>query len=238
MESKDKIKEKVIAGAKKYKNNLLPKNILFIFLNNKKTKFIETKFYDFNYLHLTGLKYKGTAKEFFSACIDNKLSVKDFEIINPGFTRMKLDIMNNILDIHKSAKMIGNYNYSRQQLTVEKVVGNIRCCMGFSLDNNTKCFYSPKSILKDNINTLTDKTYRIIGILSKDVKKELYSEITYLSNDVMIDELFKNEDIGNLIDIEKLYSENKTYQNKINIFNEELEELRRNSDEEDENPDR
>ncbi len=56
MESKDKIKEKVIAGAKKYKNNLLPKNILFIFWNNKKIEFIETKFYDFNYLHLTGLK--------------------------------------------------------------------------------------------------------------------------------------------------------------------------------------
>ena len=56
MESQDKIKEKVIAGAQKYKNNLLPKNILFIFWNNKKIEFIETKFYDFNYLHLTGLK--------------------------------------------------------------------------------------------------------------------------------------------------------------------------------------
>ena len=57
--SKSEIIKRLSNGAKTYKENLLNKNILFIFENKeeKNLNFIETIFLPSNFLHLTGIKY-------------------------------------------------------------------------------------------------------------------------------------------------------------------------------------
>ena len=80
--SKNEMIKRICESAYKYKENLLNKNILFVYIN-KKTKeliSIETMFEKRNFLHLTGMKYSSSAKEFFSACLNMKLSPKDITI--------------------------------------------------------------------------------------------------------------------------------------------------------------
>ena len=52
--------KRICESAKKYKNNLLNKNIIFIFENKKKQKieYIEVLFLAQNFLHFTGIKYE------------------------------------------------------------------------------------------------------------------------------------------------------------------------------------
>ena len=57
--SKKEIINILYASAKKYQKYLLNKNIIFIYKDktDNKLNFIETYFQDFNFMHLTGIKY-------------------------------------------------------------------------------------------------------------------------------------------------------------------------------------
>lgn len=91
--NKDKVLENIINYAEKYKRNLQNKNIMFIFLNQNKLEYMETKFTKSNFLHLTGIKLKNkslNANSFFDRCIKNRITKNDFELRNDGTTRSKI----------------------------------------------------------------------------------------------------------------------------------------------------
>ena len=73
------------AGA--YRDNLVNRNLLFICANSAmRINSIETVFGAGNFLHMTGVKFKGgkelTPNSFYSLCIDRRLTVNDFEMAN------------------------------------------------------------------------------------------------------------------------------------------------------------
>ena len=83
-------------SAKKYNENLLNKNIMFVFEDKQigEISYIETVFNDYNFMHLTGIKYIKGASEFFKDCIRNKISLEMFlkEKV-PEELRMKISII-------------------------------------------------------------------------------------------------------------------------------------------------
>ena len=184
--------------AKKYKENLLNKNIMFIFKEkqNSKISYIETVFNDYNFMHLTGIKYTKGASKFFEDCINNRLSEKNIEIKNPIFTKLKLDVLENIVSINKSAKKIGTYNNSKILLKIEKVVGNTHCSIGFSniiKDEKIIKYYYPKTLLQEEFKKNVIEENKIIAIFTKNKKEKLYQEITYICNCISLREEISNE---------------------------------------------
>lgn len=134
--------------ATKYKNNLVNKNLLFIYYNKNKIEYIETKFLPSNFLHLTGLKYQrksnNNAIKFYKDILDKKVSLKNLEIKNEGTLKLKLNVLNMILDINYSAKMIGEFNSSFKSLLItEKIIGTNVYSMGFIKVGE---FYIPNTI--------------------------------------------------------------------------------------------
>ena len=123
-------------SAKKYQENLLNKKIIFIYKNKDNLDFIEALFKDSNFMHLTGIKYKKGANQFFIDCIQSKINSNDIEIKNKIFTSLKLQILENAMSINKSAKRIGIYNDGKTNIKIEKVIGNTHYCLGFSNLNN------------------------------------------------------------------------------------------------------
>ena len=57
------------------------------------TKTVEIGFRDMNFLHLTGVKTKLSAQQFYAACLESKLSEYDFEIDNKGKVQQKLMVL-------------------------------------------------------------------------------------------------------------------------------------------------
>ena len=196
-------------AARKYKENLLNKNIMFIFKDKKDNKlyYIETFFSRKNFLHLTGLIYKKTAREFFSECLNKTISKQDISIKSKKYTKSKLKILENAMSIGKVSNRIGDFNNNGTNLMVDKVLGGTNYCMGFSnKEKNKKLikYYYPKSLLKADIRKYTIEDNRIIVILSKQKNEKLYSQITYLSKNIKFLEVLKFSDIISKINYKEI----------------------------------
>lgn len=221
--SKKEIINRLYAGAKAYKENLLNKNILFIFENKKEKKLesIETIFLASNFLHLTGIEYPKSANKFLNDCLENKISKNNIYIKNKVFTKLKLEVLENAMCINKCAKAIGDFNQNKVNIKIEKVIGNTRCCLGLSNLNSNKQklkYYYPKTLLQDNLKNNVLNENKILAILSKNKNQKLYNEITYLSNKVLLSNLVNNKEINKIVDYQNIFSSNIKYQEKIKEF--------------------
>ncbi len=228
--------------AKIYSKNLQDYNIMFVIENKKSAasntsiEFIETIYYSHNFLHLTGMEYNSKnrsikskyqlATEFYYNLLNGKVSYKDINYKNPFTTQLKLDILNQLGNIEKSAKFLGNYNNTiKDMLYTEKVVGNISYCFGFVRDSRTKYFYLPNTTIKENIKNITDDTCNIVAILKKEKSKHFYSRITYIKNGIDLNCLTLNKNLINLIDFGHLEFGNKNdikNTERVNLFREKL----------------
>lgn len=177
--------------ADEYRNNLENRNLLLIFGDRKKAHSFETTFFQRNYLHLTGVipdqdKFK-SATEFYKACIDKRLTVDDFEFVSANLTEMKLSVLMQMMNIHKSAKMVGDYNFNKSQLYTERLAGGIFGCMGFIRENE---FYVPNTVIKEDLRDVTLKPqHRVLAIMRKKIASLEYKEVTYIAKGIKLEEL-------------------------------------------------
>lgn len=183
----------VVDGAKKYKKELLNKNLLILCHNKQKQlSKIELSFSASNYMHLTGLKMlpsideRGQKKDFpasvfFDRCLNQKLSPDSFVFADDGTTHKKLEVLPLLISKNLSAKMIGNYNSNQLKLSTEKLAGNNIACMGFvrTQKGNT---YVPNTVLKADIRDYTNNIARVIAVFRKEKQEQYYSECTYKAN--------------------------------------------------------
>ena len=202
------ILKKLKESAKIYKENLQNTNLLIIYNKNNRVEYIEVLFLARNFMHLTGVrsleksgKYK-KANQFYNACLNNKLSYKDIIIKDDGTTKLKLDIISNLVNIDKECKMIGMYDNSKKELITDILVGSVHMCVGLIRDSKT--YYIPNTLLKEDIRKLTIERYPIIGILKKKINEEKYQTLTYISKKMDISMITKNIELCNKINIECL----------------------------------
>lgn len=230
--TKEELATKIYAAAELYEKNLVNKNVLFVYENNKDHKlcYLETKFLDRNFLHLTGIEYNGSAKRFYKDCLNKRLYMPAISIEESKrvFTYLKLDVLINAMSINEIARSVGDFDFHREKVKVEKMVGNVSLCVGFSkFTNNDKetRYYYPQTLLKDRINYNVKVPNKIIAIMSKPSKQELYDEITYMAKDTTFARLFDNEEIGEMIDYENVHSKNSYCQTKIDDFFADMEKI-------------
>ena len=177
-------------NAIKYKENLKDRNLLVVYKENKEIKSIEILFLSRNFMHLTGVKAKDKynkymkANQFYHACLNNKLSYKDIIIKEDGTTKLKLNVLNQLINIEKKCKMVGIYNNYKKELVTEILIGNTTMCLG--IIKNSSYYYMPNTLLKEDIRKLIIKPYQIIAILKKNSKDEKYVEIIYKNKKIDI----------------------------------------------------
>lgn len=198
------IVNKVCEYAQIYDKNLKGKNIMFIFENivSKEIDYIETEFLANNYKHLTGVEYKEeiTPTKFYKLCINSKLSYRNITQKNNGTTKLKLDVLPQLLNITKKAKLIANYSGSKVNLYTEKLIGNVRCCIGFIKKDK---YYLPNTILKQDIREISqlESDCKIVAILEKTSKQKEYNKITYINKNINLKQIINKLKIGEKIAI-------------------------------------
>ena len=190
---KDKNKDLNIIkqAAKIYKENLLNKNIMFVYLKNNKIEFYTVTFLEEHFKHLTGVKTKLDAYTFFYKASNNRLRINDFDY-KDNTTALKLNNLVKAMMINSYAKMIGEFNHNRTYLSVDKMIGNNNLIIGY--DSGEKINY-PKTILKGDIREyINQKPCRIIGIMRKKISDKRYGEIMYLGKNIKLEDIWKNEE--------------------------------------------
>lgn len=170
-------------SANMYKENLLNKNLLFVFLDKDKFEGVEILFTNTYFKHLTGIQTQIGAKDFFDQIINDRFNIKNIVFRKDGTTELKLKILPNLMDISVSYKMIGYYNENNLTqifLETQSVLGNINTCLGIRKDLKSGYYY-PNTSLKRDIRQITNKQYPIICIFRKGKKDDKYNELCYLS---------------------------------------------------------
>ena len=79
----------MIEAVKQYEEKLNDKQFLIIYREGKDIKTVNVGFRDMNFLHMTGVKTRLSAQQFYAACLESKLS----EIDNKGKVQQKLMVL-------------------------------------------------------------------------------------------------------------------------------------------------
>ncbi len=170
-----------------YMKKLLDKNLAFVYMQNGKTQVMETLFNKENFLHLTGIETNNNIDpiKFFDLCLLKRLHNVDFDLKSDGTTELKLSVLDRLINIESTAKMIGDFNGQRPKLYTEKIVGNIYACIGF-----IKCdeFYIPNTSLKEDVRDVVTHANRVIAIYSKGINDREYDALLYKAKGIELDE--------------------------------------------------
>lgn len=183
----------ILRCAEMYKKELLDTNVLFIY-QNRKTKryeYIEATFLAANFKHLTGITYPKKnenkneqdntdgAAHFFNLAVNRRLDILKCNYKNDGTTALKLQILPMIMNIKRTARMIGDYNGSRMHIMADKMCGSYAATL--ALVNDRRYGYSPSSTIRDDIRNLVSEYHPIYAILQKSINESHYNRIFYKS---------------------------------------------------------
>lgn len=178
---------KIFECADKFKENLANRNILFLCMNAAgKVTTLEVGFIAANFRHMTGVKFITVPEiepnAFYQMCVDRRLTINDFDLAKDGSTEQKLNVLPYLLTPNLHANMVGDYQGVRPLLYTEKLAGNVRGCIGFI--QTGKRFYSPNTVLEQDIRNLIKNPLRVVAIYRKYKKEERYSELVYKAKKV------------------------------------------------------
>ncbi|MDD6193631.1 MAG: PBECR4 domain-containing protein [Lachnospiraceae bacterium] len=207
----------ITKAAEQYNENLEDKKILFVYGVPSEIKkqlaskdkmlsglsYYEVAFHRSNFLHLTGVKVKGSGVRssinFYEKCLAHRLSETDFEIAKDGTTDQKLDVIEQMMRIKKTVTMISDFTDRGPKLYTEKVAGNVCACIGFVKDKYTN-LNVPNTLLKKDIRDVSSKPQqKVYMVMSKNYNDEQYNVIEKLDKDIVFDEAVFTADLQSLI---------------------------------------
>ena len=170
--------------AKIYDEELCGQNVLFLFGSASAPVCAEAKFNRQHFLHLTGVikTQRITAQQFYNRALTGHLGENVFSIPSDGTVELKLSVLPGLCRIHKTARMIGDYNNSKSLLVTEKLVGGTNACVGFIRED---AFYIPNTALREDIRDITISPWqRIIATFRKPQKALQYTELCYIAKGI------------------------------------------------------
>ena len=165
-----------------YAANLCDRQLAFAYRNsNNQTEFVEVTFRSNNFMHFTGIDTKShiKANAFYRDALDKRLKESAIKFKDNHTTELKLQVLQNIMTIPFSARMIGDYIGAHLNLYTEKVAGTTTACLCLVLHGNE---YIPNTILKEDIRDIIPKPPgKIFAIFRKPIRQNIYTELTFQS---------------------------------------------------------
>lgn len=193
-----------------YDSNLCDRQLAFVYRDgNNRAGFVEAIFRSNNFMHFTGIDTKShlKANAFYRNALDKRLKESDIQFKNSHTTELKLQILQNIMNIPFSARMIGDYTGACLDLYTEKVTGTTTACLGLILRGNE---YIPNTILKEDIRNITPKPPgKIFAIFRKPIKQDIYTELTFRSGSPAITKKCLPADLLKKVDVSLFSMESK-----------------------------
>lgn len=193
---------RIMSGcAKDYDKYLNHRNLLFVFGAVDNVECFEAVFLPRTFMHLTGVEPVASrihsSSDFYKRILRGKLSARDFNLAPNGTTEMKLQVLPRLMQIHKNAKMVSDYDGSKTRLFTEKLAGGTTACLGFARDGD---LYYPNTALREDIRNLSlTRPSRVLMILRKTDKDVTYSDVCYIAKGVDVSSICWPDGVRNKI---------------------------------------
>ena len=170
-----------------YDKNLAGKNVLFVTIKDSSVACFEALFRTQNFMHLTGVKSMMNSDFFYKAALNQRLSPSNISFDSGGTSELKLEALPQLMSIHTTARMVGDYDNSGPLLISDKLVGTVTMVMGFVKVNDV---YIPNTALKKDLRDISAQATRrkIADIFTKPRNKALYENLTYIAKGLAIDD--------------------------------------------------
>jgi len=139
MNLKENIRVKLVCAAKAYSYYINKKITVFI---NKYNKHFTIRFFETNFLHLTGVRTGLKAKDFYEKCLNNKITINDF-----NFRDNKVIMSNAIKKMRHLVNINLFFNYPCY-IQKEFCKGNIQCIYAISNKHATIGFADAKYVVR------------------------------------------------------------------------------------------
>lgn len=190
----------IVDAAKEYEKKLNDRHFLIVYQEMGRTRTVTVGFRDMNFLHMTGVRTKLSAQQFYSACLAGKLSENDFEIDTKGKVQQKLMVINYFPNLLYNPCMIGDFINSGICVCADYFVGNTKAVLSVGFRTG-KCVDFPVTLYSEDVRKLSHPTNKVLAIFSKMYHQQIYNECTYLSKAQNIDKLPVSEDVRLLIQV-------------------------------------
>ena len=190
----------IVHAAKEYEEKLNNKHFLIVYQKKSLTKTVEIGFRDMNFLHLTGVKTKLSAQQFYAACLESKLAERDFEIDNKGKVQQKLIVLTCLSKLMSHHCLVGEFINSGVYIRADYFVGDTKAILSVGFCNGNRVDY-PVTLYNEDVKRLSNPTNKVLAIFSKSYKEKCYNKCTYLSKGQEIGKLKLEEDIRKRIEI-------------------------------------
>ena len=188
----------IVNAAKAYDAKLNNKHFLIVYQEAGSVGTSCVGFRDMNFLHMTGVSAKLSARQFYSACLDGKLSQNDFEIDNKGKVQQKLMVLPYLPELLYHNCMIGNFVNNGIYVRADYFVGNTRGV--FSVGFRTgKSVDFPVTLYREDVRKLSNPTNKVLAIFVKEFWQQEYGVCTYLSKGQEIQKLPVSKEVKRLI---------------------------------------
>lgn len=167
-------------AAKKYDELLNKKHFLIIYQTKRNIEYVKIDFRSQYFLHLTGVETYLSAKVFYSACLNNRLSEQNIKLQTHGHTQRKLFVLPYLHELLFNHCMIGASLNNGVRINANYFVGNTKTVLSLGF-RNVDDIDIPVSLYCENIKKLTAPTYKVLGIFSKMYYEEKFNVCTYSS---------------------------------------------------------
>lgn len=192
----------IVKAAKEYDEKLNDKHFLIVYQEDQSIKTVCVGFRDMNFLHLTGVRTRLSAQQFYSACLVSKLSEKDFEVDHKGKVQQKLMVLPYLAELLYHNCMIGTFINSGILIRADYFVGNTKAVLSVGFRTGKSVDF-PVSLYREDVRKLSLPTNKVLVIFVKEYKEQSYSKCTYLSKGQEIHKLPIPEDIRKIIMVDK-----------------------------------
>lgn len=176
----------ILKAAKEYDEKLNDKHFLVVYRKRNEICTCCVGFRNMNFLHLTGVKTRLPAQQFYSACLSGKLSVKDIEVDTKGKVQQKLAVLPYLSELLYHNCMIGDFINSGIVIKADYFVGDTRAVLSVGFRHG-KASDIPVTLYNENVKILSNPTCKVLAIFSKPYCSDYYEECTYLSQGYEID---------------------------------------------------
>ena len=199
---KSKAIEIIVNAAKNYNLYLQDKIFLIVYKENASIQTVQVEFRDAHFLHLTGVCTKLSAKRFYEKCINQKLSVTDFELEKGGKTQQKLMVLPFLHELLYNNCMVGSFINSGIYIRADYFVGNTKATLSVGFRYGKKTDF-PVTLYKEDVRKLSQPTNKVFAIFVRNFNQPSYSRCTYLSKGQEISKLPVSDEIKALIQMEE-----------------------------------
>lgn len=171
----------ILQAAKEYDVRLKNKQFLVVYRGKKGVEMHCVGFRAINFLHLTGVKTDMSALQFYTACMNERLSIKDIWVDRKGKVQQKLQVLPYLSALLYHNCMIGDFINSGIVIKADYFIGDTRAVLSVGFRDGRKEDI-PVTLYNESVKKLSDPTCKVLAIFRKEYDDPKFDICTYLTS--------------------------------------------------------